>query len=312
MDRQQVIGTIGKWVALGVVAVSMAACGEKGSGGAKAASAPSKATASSAGGSGSASSTSSSTETSSSSSSSSSFSASSSSSFGTSTTSGVTLDVTPQEHKSASTGPVVTQSEEPAAEEPANEAPVSEEPAPAPANHAPTISGAPMTALNVGGAYSFTPAASDADGDALSFSIQNKPSWASFSIATGKLTGTPGAGDVSTYSNIVIGVSDGKSSAQLAAFSIDVTQISNGRVTLSWLPPTQNTDGSTLTTLSGYKIVYGTSATALNQTITVNNAGLTTYLIENLSPGTYYFAVKAVSSSGAESDKSGVASKTIS
>ncbi len=310
MDRQQVIGTIGKWVALGVVAVSMAACGEKGSGGgAQAASAPSKATASSASGSGSASSTSSSTETSSSSSS---FSSSSSSISGTSTTASVTLNVTPQEHKSASTGPVVTQSEEPAAEEPANEAPVSEEPAPAPANHAPTISGAPMTALNVGGAYSFTPAASDADGDALSFSIQNKPSWASFSIATGKLTGTPGAGDVSTYSNIVIGVSDGKSSAQLAAFSIDVTQISNGRVTLSWLPPTQNTDGSTLTTLSGYKIVYGTSATALNQTITVNNAGLTTYLIENLSPGTYYFAVKAVSSTGAESDKSGVASKTIS
>jgi hypothetical protein len=49
----------------------------------------------------------------------------------------------------------------------------------------------------------------------------------------------------------------------------------------------------------------------LSQTIQVSNAGLTTYMIENLSPGTYYFAVKAYTSTGTESESSNVVSKTI-
>jgi len=41
------------------------------------------------------------------------------------------------------------------------------------------------------------------------------------------------------------------------------------------------------------------------------NPGLTTAVIENLTAGTWYFAVKAISASGAESDFSNVASKTV-
>jgi hypothetical protein len=179
------------------------------------------------------------------------------------------------------------------------------------ANRAPTITGSPTKSINAGTSYSFKPTATDADGNTLAFSISNKPAWASFNTGTGQLTGIPTAAQVGTYSGITVTVSDGKASASLAAFAITVTQTSNGSVTLSWIPPTQNTDGSALTNLSGYRIYYGMSASALTQTIAVNTVGLTTYVIENLSPATYYFALTAVTSSGIESNRSTVASKQL-
>jgi Fibronectin type III domain len=97
----------------------------------------------------------------------------------------------------------------------------------------------------------------------------------------------------------------------LPAFSIAVNQVSNGAATLSWTPPTQNTDGSSLTNLTGYRILYGLSATALTQTIQIANPGMTTHMIENLSPGTYYFAVRAYTSNGGESDNSNVVSNVV-
>jgi hypothetical protein len=181
----------------------------------------------------------------------------------------------------------------------------------APANRAPVISGTPPTSVNAGAAYSFRPTASDPDGNTLTFSIANRPAWASFNAATGQLSGTPTAANVGTYSNIVISVSDGTTSVSLGAFSIAVNQVSLGSATLSWTAPTQNTDGTSLTNLAGYRIYYGTSSTALTQTIQVANAGVTTYVLENLSPATYYFSVRAYTSTGAESNASNVASKTV-
>jgi hypothetical protein len=90
-----------------------------------------------------------------------------------------------------------------------------------------------------------------------------------------------------------------------------VTTVANGRATLSWTAPTENTDGSTLSNLAGYRIRYGTSASALTQTIVIDNASVTTYVVENLSPATWYFAVTAVNSQGAESGNSNVANKQI-
>lgn len=81
---------------------------------------------------------------------------------------------------------------------------------------------------------------------------------------------------------------------------------------LSWLPPTTNTDGSSLTKLAGYRIYYGTSANALNRVIDVTNPGLTSYTVGDLTTGTYYFSVAAYTTDGVEGDKSAVGSKTIS
>lgn len=180
-------------------------------------------------------------------------------------------------------------------------------------NTAPTISGTPVKAVSAGSAYSFTPTAKDANSDTLTFSITNKPSWASFSTSTGKLSGTPSAAQVGTYGSIAIKVSDGKASASLAAFSISVSAASSatGRATLSWTPPTRNTDGSTLTNLAGYRIYYGTSSSTLNKTITISNASVSTYVVEDLTAATWYFAVKAYNTTGVESAMSGTASKTI-
>jgi hypothetical protein len=179
------------------------------------------------------------------------------------------------------------------------------------ANSAPVISGTPATSVTAGSAYSFTPRATDANSDTLSFSIANKPAWAVFNTVTGALTGTPTAAQVGSYGNVTISVSDARASASLTPFSIAVTQASNGNATLNWVPPTQNTDGTSLTNLAGYRIYYGTSATSLTQVIQVANAGMAAYVIENLSPATYYFALKAYTSSGAESAQSNVVSKSI-
>ena len=181
----------------------------------------------------------------------------------------------------------------------------------APANPPPTISGTPATSANAGTAYSFTPTAADPNGNPLTFSIQNPPSWASFNTQSGNLSGTPGSGDAGTYSNIIISVSDGTSTASLAAFSIIVTQVANGSATVTWTAPTQNTDGSALTNLAGFNLYYGTSASNLNQSVQIANPGLTTYALGNLAPGAWYFAVNAYTTAGAESALSSIASKTI-
>jgi hypothetical protein len=178
-------------------------------------------------------------------------------------------------------------------------------------NKAPTISGSPARTVNAGTAYTFRPTAADGDGDTLTFSIANRPAWASFNTATGQLSGTPASASAGVYANIVIKVSDGKASVALAAFSITVTDDLIGAASLSWQPPTTNTDGSALTNLAGYRIVYGASATQLTQTIQIANAGMSAYVIENLAPGTYYFAVRAYTSKGAESVDSNVVAKVV-
>jgi hypothetical protein len=179
------------------------------------------------------------------------------------------------------------------------------------ANLPPIITGVATTTATVGQAYSFQPTASDPEGATLTFSITNKPSWASFNTTTGKLSGTPAAADVGTATGIVIGVSDGSAIASLSAFTIQVIQTATGSATLTWVAPTANTDDSPLSNLAGYRITYGRTQGALDQSIDITNPGLTTYVVPNLNSGTWYFAMYAYSSAGAESDASNVAQKTI-
>ncbi len=84
-----------------------------------------------------------------------------------------------------------------------------------------------------------------------------------------------------------------------------------GSVTLSWNPPTQNTDGTALTNLAGYKVYWGTDQNEYTNSVDVNNPGIATYVIEQLTPATWYFAVTSVNSAGAESSYSNVSSKQI-
>ena len=103
-------------------------------------------------------------------------------------------------------------------------------------NDAPLISGSPAMSVNEDASYSFTPTASDVDTtDSLSFSIVNKPSWATFSTVNGTLSGTPSNSDVGSTSGIVISVFDGNDTASLMAFSIEVTNV-NGVPEISGSP----------------------------------------------------------------------------
>jgi hypothetical protein len=178
-------------------------------------------------------------------------------------------------------------------------------------NNAPTISGNPPLAVKVGDNYAFTPTATDPDGDTLSFSIQNKPMWANFDPSTGTLSGVADPGSEGMYANIQITVSDGSLSASLPQFSVNVTQLALGSAILSWTPPTQNEDGSTLTDLAGYKIYYGDQPGIYQTSIQIDNPGIATYVVENLTPDTYYFVATAFNTLGVESGFSGVATKVV-
>jgi hypothetical protein len=188
-------------------------------------------------------------------------------------------------------------------------------PPPAQGNRAPTISGTPSTAVQTGVAYTFTPQASDPDGNTLTYSITNRPAWATFNQSTGTLSGTPSA--AGAFAGVVISVSDGQGgTASLPGFSIQVSATApppavSGSARLSWTPPTTRTDGSALSNLAGYRIHYGTNPSDYSNTVSVNTAGVTNYLIENLSRGTYYFVISAVDSTGAESAYSSAVTKTI-
>jgi hypothetical protein len=197
-----------------------------------------------------------------------------------------------------------------------------------------TISGTPITTVEATRYYGFQSWATDTDGRTVTYSIQNKPSWATFDTQYGHLYGVPPTSAVGTYNDIVISASDGVSKSTLPAFSIAVTGTgtssssggssgssggsggstgsTTGSATVSWQPPTANTNGSAITNLAGYTISYGTSASNLSTSVKVANAGLTSYVVENLTAGTtYYFGVTAYNSAGESSKVSNVASKKI-
>ena len=181
------------------------------------------------------------------------------------------------------------------------------------ANSAPTISGNPPAQVNANSAYNFTPTANDADGDKLTFSVNGLPGWASFSTSNGSITGTPSDANVDTYNNISITVSDtSNASATLGPFSITVNAVSLGSVTLSWTPPIKNDDGSDLVDLDGYKIYWGTTPGRYPNSVTLENEGLTTYVVDNLVPGTYEFVATSFNKARVESAYSNPATKTVS
>jgi hypothetical protein len=105
---------------------------------------------------------------------------------------------------------------------------------------------------------------------------------------------------------------DGSVAADGAGVTPQSLPAGDGTATLSWEAPTTTTTGASLTNLAGYRIYYGISEDDLSQTIQLAGVGLQTYVIDNLGQGTWYFAIRAVTSAGVESSLSNIVSKTIS
>ena len=170
---------------------------------------------------------------------------------------------------------------------------------------APAISGEPNRFVVAGTTYAFQPVASDPEGDALSWSIVNKPAWATFDPATGRLEGLPAASDVGQSAPIELSVSDGSSIAALPAFTVTVQSAGSASYTVSWSPPTENEDNSPLTDLAGYRIYYGMISGEYTETVVLDSPGLTSYVLDDLAPGRYFLVMTAVNSRDMESRYSG-------
>ncbi|WP_394200854.1 putative Ig domain-containing protein [Shewanella waksmanii] len=169
-------------------------------------------------------------------------------------------------------------------------------------NEAPTITGVPASSVNQGSLYSFTPIANDGDAaDSLQFSIQNKPSWASFNSEDGTLSGTPNNEDVGVTSNIIISVSDGELSASLDPFSIEVVNVNSAPVisgtpltvveqgqNYHFMPTATDEDGDTLSftvvnlpSWSSFDVTTG----AISGTPMSDDIGITTGIVISVSDG---------------------------
>jgi long-subunit fatty acid transport protein len=103
----------------------------------------------------------------------------------------------------------------------------------------------------------------------------------------------------------------GSSSIASASQADSPLPAASGAVTINWMPPTVNTNGTSVANLAGYDIHYGTASGDYTQTIFVPNPGIATYVVDNLAPGTYYFAVGAVNSDGTESPLSAEVTATV-
>jgi hypothetical protein len=74
-------------------------------------------------------------------------------------------------------------------------------------------------------------------------------------------------------------------------------------IRLAWDPPTNNTDGTVLTDLAGFKLVWGTNSGAYTSITNVGNTATST--VASLTAGTtYFFAVRAYNVGLAESSNS--------
>jgi len=120
-------------------------------------------------------------------------------------------------------------------------------------------------------------------------------------VAGGDWSGNKGGAGTETLATIT----------SSATYNLTCTWI-NDSVTLTWTPPTQNTDDSALTDLASYNIYFGSSPGGpYSNTDIVTDANANTHIVSGLPVGAWYFVATAVNSLGIESDLSNEAMKLI-
>jgi len=106
-------------------------------------------------------------------------------------------------------------------------------------------------------------------------------------------------------------VGTGGSNSDASSSGVSVVPKGDGSALVSWVPPTQNTDGSPLTDLAGFKIYYGTFPGEYEEPEIVTNPGMSSFLVEGLGEADWFFVMTAFNTSGIESAYSDEVFKTI-
>ena len=135
-------------------------------------------------------------------------------------------------------------------------------------------------------------------------------------ICTGLAACGPDGSTGSSSAAMASNSSNPFSSAATATSSTSSTSsatASQKSITLSWSPPTRNSDGSSLTNLAGYTLHYGTSSQDYTGSIEITNPTQTSYTVSdsNFPAGKYYFAISAYNAQQVSSSMSGELSVTI-
>jgi hypothetical protein len=116
---------------------------------------------------------------------------------------------------------------------------------------------------------------------------------------------------VAATTDTVTPINAGTGTTTATVTSTPTAGSSNGAATLTWVAPTEDTNGQSVSDLAGYYIYYGTDESDLSQIVSVAGADTTTYVVDGLGSGTYYFAVRAYNTMGMNSAQSDIVSVTI-
>lgn len=99
----------------------------------------------------------------------------------------------------------------------------------------------------------------------------------------------------------------------VSMFCLWVSTAHSGEATLTWVPPTQNVDGTPYTNFGGFKIYYNQRDATSGYVVDIpdNTNTQTTYIVTGLIVGTWDFQMTAYNNAGGESDKTNIVSKVI-
>lgn len=124
---------------------------------------------------------------------------------------------------------------------------------------------------------------------------------------TNSVFGDPVPGKVKTCSVSVAQTGDVE--APTAPHTRPTTQ--SGNITLAWIAPQTNADGSPLTDLAGYRVRYGTSSGSYSNTVEIDDPHKLNHVLKGLPASTYYLVVAAYNSANIESLASAEVRKSI-
>ena len=166
---------------------------------------------------------------------------------------------------------------------------------PAPSGDTPTVSlSSDQLTVNEGGSVTLSWSTSGADSCAAS------GGWGGTLATSGSQT----VGPLTSGTTFSLSCT-GSGGSALQMISVAVV----GPVSLAWVAPDQNVDGSPLTDLAGYRIYYGDSSRAYSEMVELASPSATSHTL-NLASGDYYVAMTALDAEGNESGYSNEVVKT--